>query len=439
MYVLLAGLSHLTAPVEVREKCAFSEKQLENAYKQLADYEAIEGLVILSTCNRTELYATARDIQTGQALLKDFLISYSGLSAEQYQQYMYQPNCYDAIAHLFRVSSGLDSMILGETQILGQVKDAYEAAQNYNAADSVLNALFQKALYVGKKVRTDTRIDQHPVSVSYAAVDLAEQQLGCLQDKTVLVVGAGETGKLTTRYLMSNGVHSVIVSNRSYEKALEMAAVFEGRAIGFDQIAAEMINADIVISCTAANRCVIREDNCGEVLRARQGRRMIFIDIAVPRDVDANLRHIDGVTIYDIDDLQDFVNTSYQERCSAARIAEGIIAAQLEEFNQWLATLYVIPVIAALKNTVETIKQTELKRAFNRLGKISERDQIIIQNMTNSIVNQILRSPVLKMKEMAVSNQGHLYAEVVKKLFALEVDNEEEEYNASSKVGNPGQ
>lgn len=439
MYVLLAGLSHLTAPVEIREKCTFSEKQLENTYKQLTEYGDIEGLVILSTCNRTELYATTRDIQTGQDLLREFLISYSGLSEEEYRKYMYQPNCYDAIAHLFRVSSGLDSMILGETQILGQVKDAYEAARKYNGADSVLNALFQKALYVGKKVRTDTRIDQHPVSVSYAAVDLAEQQLGCLQDKTVLVVGAGETGKLTTRYLMSGGVHSVIVSNRSYEKALEMAAIFEGRAVYFDQIAAEMINADIVISCTAASHRVIREDNCGDVLKARQGRRIIFIDIAVPRDVDANLRHIDGVKIYDIDDLKDFVNTSYQERRSAACEAEKIIAAQLEEFNQWLATLYVIPVIAALKNNAETIKQTELKRAFNRLGKISERDQIIIQNMASSIVNQMLRSPVLKMKEMAVGNQGHLYAEVVKKLCELDVDSEEEEYNASSKVGNPGQ
>jgi len=439
MYVLLAGLSHLTAPVEIREKCAFSEKQLENAYKQLAEYEDIEGLVILSTCNRTELYATTRNIQIGQEVLKVFLLSYSGLSEDQYRQHMYQTNCYDAIAHLFRVSSGLDSMILGETQILGQVKDGYEAARKYNASDSVLNALFQKALYVGKKVRTDTKIDQHPVSVSYAAVDLAQQQLGCLQDKTVLVVGAGETGKLTTRYLISNGIHSVIVSNRSYEKALEMATVFEGRAIRFDQIAAEMINADIVISCTAADHCVIREDNCGDVLRARQGRPIIFIDIAVPRDVDANLRHTDGVTIYDIDDLQDFVNTNYQERRIAARAAEEIIIEQMEEFNQWLATLYVVPVIAALKDTTEKIKQTELKKAFSRLGKISERDQIIIQNMAGSIVNQILRSPVLKMKEMAASNQGHLYAEVVKKLFELEVNSEEEEYNASSKVGNSGQ
>ncbi|HWQ76770.1 MAG TPA: glutamyl-tRNA reductase [Syntrophomonas sp.] len=439
MYVLLAGLSHRTAPVEIREKCAFGEKHLEAAYKQLTAGDEIEGLVILSTCNRTELYATTRDIPSGQKVLKDFLLDYSGLSEEQYRIYMYQPNCYDAIAHLFKVSSGLDSMILGETQILGQVKHAFQTAQDYGASDVVLNALFQKALYVGKKVRTDTRIDQHPVSVSYAAVDLAGRQLGCLQNKTVLVVGAGETGQLTTRYLIDNGIHSVIVSNRSFAKAQEMAAVFEGRAIRFDQITEAICNADIVISCTAANHCVITEENCGEGLRARQGRPIIIIDIAVPRDVETELQQIDGVTIYDIDDLQDFINVSYQERRAAATSAEDIIAAEMDEFNQWLATLYVVPVITALKRNGEMIKQAELKRAFNRLGKMSEHDQIIIQKMAGSIVNQLLRSPVLNLKEMAVSNQGHLYAEVANKLFDLDVDCEAEENNASYKIGDPGQ
>lgn len=439
MYVLLAGLNHSTAPVEIRERFAFTDLELEDAYRQFKTCDAVEGIVIISTCNRTELYATARNIEEGQALLKSFLMEYSGLSEEEFRKYCYQPNCYDAIAHLFRVSSGLNSMILGETQILGQVKDAYQKAQEQNASDTVLNSLFQKALYVGKKVRTDTKIDQHPVSVSYAAVDLAQGRLGLLQDKTVLVVGAGETGELTTRYLMENGVHSVIVSNRSYEKAVQMAALFEGRAVRFDQLAQEMQHADIVISCTAANHCVIREDNCGDILRQRQGRNIIFIDIAVPRDVEASLSHIDGVFVYDIDDLQDVINASYQERRQAARQAEAIITDQLEEFNQWLATLYVIPVITSLKSFGETIKQNELKRAFNRLGKVSEREQMIIQNMASSIVNQLLRYPVLNMKEMAVSNQGHLYAEVVKKLFELQLDHEKEEYYASFEVGNPGQ
>lgn len=439
MYVLLAGLSHQTAPVEIREKFAFTEPELRDAYRHFSTCDSIEGIVILNTCNRTELYATARNIEAGQEKLKSFLIEYSGLSETEYERYAYHPNCYDAIAHLFRVSSGLDSMILGETQILGQVKESYQKAQEYNGADLVLNSLFQKALYVGKKVRTDTRIDQHPVSVSYAAVDLAQDKLGELYDKTVLVVGAGETGELTTRYLMQNGVHSVIVSNRSFAKAEEMAAEFEGRAVRFEKLAEEMQNADIVISCTAANHCVIRDDNCGEILRSRLGRKIIFIDIAVPRDVETSLSQIDGVFVYDIDDLQDVVNSSYRERVSAARQAETIIAEQLKDFNQWMATLYVVPVISALKNFGENIKQNELKRAFNQLGKVSEKEQIVLQNMANSIVNQLLRLPVINMKEMAVSNQGHLYAEVVKKLFELQLDNEKEDYYASFEAGNPGQ
>lgn len=437
MYVLLTGLNHQTAPIEIREKFAFAPGEMEQVYNGLKSDE-VEGLVILNTCNRTELYATARDIEAGQEHLKSFLISYSGLSAEEVDRYIYQPNCYAAINHLFRVSSGLDSMILGETQVLGQVKDAYQKAQELKASDGVLNSLFQKAIYVGKKVRTDTAIDQHPVSVSYAAVELAKKILGSLEDKTVLVVGAGEIGELTTRYLLQNGVHSVIVSNRSYEKAVEMAGSLNGRAVRFDSLGEELANADIVISCTAASHYVIREDNCREILLARQGRRIIFIDIAVPRDVDPALQNINGVYIYDIDDLQGVINSNFGARQRAATMANDIIAEQLVEFNEWLASLYVVPVISALKKHGESIKQNELKKAFNKLGKVSERERDIITALANSVVNQLLHYPVVNLKEMAVSNQGHLYAEVVKKLFGLQLADEEQERYASTKAGNQG-
>lgn len=437
MYVLLTGLNHQTAPIEIREKFAFAPGEMEQVYNGLKSDE-VEGLVILNTCNRTELYATARDIEAGQEHLKSFLISYSGLSAEEVDRYIYQPNCYAAINHLFRVSSGLDSMILGETQVLGQVKDAYQKAQELKASDGVLNSLFQKAIYVGKKVRTDTAIDQHPVSVSYAAVELAKKILGSLEDKTVLVVGAGEIGELTTRYLLQNGVHSVIVSNRSYEKAVEMAGSLKGRAVRFDSLGEELANADIVISCTAASHYVIREDNCREILLARQGRRIIFIDIAVPRDVDPALQNINGVYIYDIDDLQGVINSNFGARQRAATMANDIIAEQLVEFNEWLASLYVVPVISALKKHGESIKQNELKKAFNKLGKVSERERDIITALANSVVNQLLHYPVVNLKEMAVSNQGHLYAEVVKKLFGLQLADEEQERYASTKAGNQG-
>ncbi len=435
MYVLLTGINHQTAPVEIREKFAFASNELAGLYDRIKEAE-VEGVVILNTCNRTELYATARDIEAGQKHLKEFLLDYSGLSAEEIDKYVYQPNCYAAINHLFKVSSGLDSMILGETQVLGQVKEAYQKAQELKASDGVLNSLFQKAIYVGKKVRTETAIDQHPVSVSYAAVELAKKVLGPLADKTVLVVGAGEIGDLTTKYLLQNGVHSVIVSNRSYDKAVEIAESLNGRAIRFDALGEELKVADIVISCTAANHYVIREDNSRAALLARNGRSIMFIDIAVPRDIDPALRAIAGVYLYDIDDLRGVVHSNFSARQQAANMANDIIAEQLVEFNEWLASLYVVPVIAALKNHGETIKQNELKKAFNKLGKVSERERDIISALANSVVNQLLHFPVVNLKEMAVSNQGHLYAEIVKKLFGLHLPDEEQVEYAEIKAGN---
>ena len=243
-------------------------------------------------------------------------------------------------------------------------------------------------------------------------------------------------GELTAKYLVLNGVHAVIVSNRSYEKAVEMAAKLNGQAIKFGHLAEELKNADIVISCTAANHYVIREDKCSEALRARQGKSIILIDIAVPRDIDPALSTIDGVHLYDIDDLQGVINVNFIARHQAAHQADDIIDEQLAEFNEWMASLYVVPVIAALKKHGEIIKQNELQKTFNKLGGISPREQKIITTLAHSIVNQLLHYPVVNLKEMAVSNQGHLYAEVVKKLFNLQLPGEEQDGNETIKVGN---
>lgn len=436
MYVLLAGLNHRTAPVEVRERFSICGADLERAYQDLKNRKDIESAVILTTCNRTEVYAAARDIQKGMRALEGFLAAYAKMENDLLRNYLYQPNCYDAILHLFRVASGLDSMILGEPQIIGQVKEAHQKAMEAGASDGVLNALFQKAIYVGKKVRTDTAIDRHQFSVSHAAVELAKNILGNLEAKTVMVIGAGEMSELTTKYLMLNGVNSVIVSNRSYEKAVSMAENFNGRAIKFEELAGELSKADIVISCTAASHYVIREDNCRQVLEYRNGRKIIMIDIAVPRDIDPVLKEIPGVFVYDIDKLQNVVDANYLERQKAVMEADRIIMDEIAKFNEWLAGLYVIPVITALKNQGEIIKQNEIKRACNRLGLVSEREQKIIGSMATSIVNQLLHFPIVNLKEMAASNQGHLYAEIVKKLFALQIDNKEFEKYEKFEIGN---
>ncbi|HAA09265.1 MAG: glutamyl-tRNA reductase [Syntrophomonadaceae bacterium] len=425
MYVLVAGVNHKTAPVEIREKFSISGPALQEAYASLSKCSGVEGTVILHTCNRTEIYATTRNIEAGTKDLENFLRGYSGLGYHELKKYLYQPNCYDAISHIFKVSSGLDSMVLGENQILGQVKEAYLEAIETGASDGVLNALFQKAIYVGKRVRTETELDKYPTSISAAAVELARRSLGDLQDKTVMVVGAGEMSELATRYLMHNGVRSVIVSNRSYDKALSLADSLQGRAIRLDDLPGELPQTDIVISCTAAAHYVINTENCDDSLRKRQGRPIILIDIAVPRDIDPALGNIPGVHLYDIDDLQGVVDANYLERQRASRQAEKIIAEELEKFNQWLGTLYVVPVITALKSQAEAIKMQELNKAMNRLGKISAHQQKVLGSMANSIVNQLLHRPVVTLKEMAVSNDGHLYAEVVKKLFDLEIEHEE--------------
>ncbi|MGS0764141.1 glutamyl-tRNA reductase [Syntrophomonas curvata] len=438
MYVLLAGLNHRTAPVSIRERFAFCGTSLDHAYAYFKDQAEIEGTVILATCNRTEIYATSRDIESGMKVLRQFMSGYSGMTNQELEQYLYQPNCYQAISHLFRVTAGLDSMILGEAQILGQVKDAYQASVQAHASDGVLNSLFLKAIYIGKKVRTETRIDQRPLSVPFTAVELARQILGDLQGKTVMVIGAGEMSELTTQCLMENGIRTVIVSNRSYDKALAMASAFNGRAVRFDLLASELNEADIVISCTAASHYVVREDNCRPVLQARQGRKIIMIDIAVPRDIDPGLKDIDGVFMYDIDDLQNVVDANHLEKQKSIRQAERIIAAEISGFNQWLDSLYVVPVIKALKARGEDIKQKELRRAFNRLGKISEQEERVISSMANTIINQLLHSPMINLKEMAGSSQGHLYAEVVKNLFGLQIDVEELNKYGTSDIGEQG-
>ncbi len=427
MYILMAGLSHKTAPIEIREKFAISNKKIVEAYEYLVADPIIEGVVILDTCNRTEIYTTSRDLEAGTEMLKNFFVEFLEIDLDMVKNYIYLPSCYETIHHLFNVASGIDSMILGETQILGQVKDAINQAMELGYSDGVLNTLFQRSIYVGRKVRNETGIDSNPISVSYAAVELARNIFGSLQDKTVMVVGAGEMSELATKYLMQNGVNSVIVSNRSFEKALQMAASFNGRAVKFDKLADELQRADIVISCTAANHYVIRRDNCQAILKNRNGSQIILIDIAVPRDVDPSLQEIAGVNIYDIDDLQNVVDANYFARRKAAQAANTIIQEEITKFNEWLGSLYVVPIITALKEKGERIKEQELQRALNRLGKVNEHEMKVISSMANSVVNQLLHSPVLMLKEMANSNNGHLYAEVLKDLFTLEVEDTYEE------------
>lgn len=421
MLIAVVGLNHRTAPVEVREKLSFPGHTLKGALRRLKSYPVIEGCIILSTCNRTEIYAATLEMDEGINAIWDFLSRWSGVNKSEIKNFTYCHTLYDMIRHTFRVASGLDSMLLGETQILGQLRSAYLDAVEYEATNRVINTLFQLALTVGKRVRTETGIDRNAVSISYAAVELAKQHLGDLNTRQVLIVGAGKMSELTARHLVDNGISGVIVSNRSFERAEALAAQFGGRAVNFDELYKYMESADIVISCTAASHNVIKAEEMQQVMDKRKGRKIFMIDIAVPRDIETKVGELAGVTLYDIDDLKSVVDHNLTERRHAANKAELIIEEELEKFMKWHGTQFVIPTVTTLKNWGEDIKQKELQRALNRLGELSEHDQKVVSSLANSIVNQILHVPINQLKKYALTVEGHLYTEIMQNLFELDV------------------
>ncbi|MDK2986027.1 MAG: glutamyl-tRNA reductase [Clostridia bacterium] len=422
MYVLLVGLNHKTAPVEVREKMTFTKGQLPAALKKLSEKEHIEGCAILSTCNRTEVYATAKDAEKGLSDMKEFIKSDCNLSPLEMREHMYTKTLYEAVRHLFYVASGLDSMILGESQILGQVKDAYEVALQIGSTNGVLNTFFQHAITVGKKVRSETAIDQNPVSVSYVAVELAKQFFKDLSKHKVLVIGAGEMSILTAKHLVANGVETVMVSNRSFDKAKQLAEQFGGEAVSFSELFERMVETDIVISATGARHYIIYPENIGAVMEARKGKSLFMIDIAVPRDIHPAVKDMEGVKLHDIDELRYVVDKNLEQRKEAAMAAEEIIDAEINDFFKWLGSLFVVPTIVALRDKAEKIKQSELNRAFNRLAPLTDREKKVIGSMANSIVKQLLHDPIINLKKYANTSQGHLYSEILQNLFDLEVE-----------------
>ncbi|MDK2824090.1 MAG: glutamyl-tRNA reductase [Clostridia bacterium] len=425
MFVIVLGLNHKTAPVEIREKISMSKPQMKNKARELSNLDGVEGIVILSTCNRTEFYIATKDVKLGKKSLINFVANYGNCPVPTLERFIYLKECRNAVHHLFRVASGLDSMILGETQILGQVQDAYEYALEYKLSNNVLNTLFQNAISVGKRVRTETQIDRHAVSVSSAAVELAKQIFGNLNGCCVLILGAGETSELTARHLVANGVSTVIVANRTFERACKLAQEFGGNAIRLDDFPEHLITADIIISCTAAPKYIVEAKDLLPVLEKRKGRHILFIDIAVPRDINPDVLQLDNVSLYDVDDLQNVVQQNIEERKKEAVKAELIINDELNKFFKWLDSLFVIPTIVALKEKGNYIKKKELERTLRKLNYLSEKEKRIIESLANGIINQLLHNPISNLKEYAHGQKGAVYAEAIQKLFDLDKNGQE--------------
>lgn len=421
MFPVIVGLNHRTAPVEIREKVSFHHSEITSALHELKSYPALQGVVLLNTCNRLEIYAATTEIEAGINSIKEFLALHANLEEKELFQYLYVHTLYDSVRHLFRVVAGLDSMIMGETQILGQVAYAYEKACEAVVTNKVINVFFQTALTVGKRVRTETQIDQHPTSISYTAVELAKQTFGELKGRSILILGAGEMSALAAKHLVANGASAVMVSNRSYERAKALATEFSGKAIRFDNLDESLAEADIVISATAAANFVIMPQRIRQVMKSRKGRLLLFIDVAVPRDIHPEVATIEGVKLFDIDDLRGVVDTHQKAREQAGLQAERIIEEEMTQFLKWHNSLDAIPTIIALQRRGEEVKNVMLSHALDKLGDLNPKQEKVIRSMANSIVTHLLHAPITNLKEAANSNQGHLYTEILQNLFNLDV------------------
>jgi glutamyl-tRNA reductase len=418
MHIVLVGLNHKTAPVEIREKLSFKKSEMEEALGRLKSHEIIREGVILSTCNRVEVYAVAQSEDLGAAWIKEFL-SRTGpqLPTEQLSTYLYVYTADDAIRHLFRVASGLDSMVVGEPQILRQVKEAFDDALLCSGTGAVLNKLFKKAISVAKRVRTETGISENAVSISYAAVELAKKIFGHLHDKVVLLLGAGEMAELAAGYLAESGAREVMVSTRNFERGAKLAGRFNGRAIRFESFLEEMVHSDIVLCSTGASSFLIRYEDVHRLIQTRKNRPIFLIDISVPRNIDPEVNGIDNVFLYDIDDLESVVKANLRARQQEAEKAEEIIGEEVKVFTRWVRTLDVVPTIVALREKVEQIRKGELDRVLSRIGPLDEEKARMIEALTTAIVNKIIHFPMVALKD---ESNGGGDAEVVRRLFDLE-------------------
>jgi len=418
--VVVAGISHKTAPLELRERLALDEETAVRLARELLDTGVACEAVALSTCNRTELYLYARDSLAARQAALAHMASHAGVDPGELEPSMYSHSGDGAIAHLFRVTASLDSMVVGEAQIVAQMKAAYQQAYEGGCTSVVFNRLFRHALEVGKRVRTETAIGERPVSVSSAAVELALQVFGKLRGRTVLIVGAGETSELTATHLRSRGVEDMLVTTRTLAGAEDLARRVGGRAVAIEDLEEHLVKADIVISSTSAPHYIIRREHVERALKRRRHRPVFFIDIAVPRDLDPEIDRVRNAYLYDLDDLRHVVDQNCHERKKEARHAERIVEQELTSINDWLRSLEVVPTIATLREAVEQIRQSELERLGGRISGLDEEQRAQVEMLTTSIVNKILHIPTVALKEVAGRDQCYVYVDAVRKLFDLD-------------------
>ncbi len=417
--ILVVGLNHRTAPVEVREQLAFSPKLLNGSLQELVTLPSVDEGVILSTCNRVEVVAVARDGGTGFDEIGDFLRQQPGVRVHPTEDQLYQHARKSAVRHVFRVASSLDSMVVGEPQILGQLKEYYAIAQQAGTVGSILHRLFHRSFSVAKRVRQGTGIANRPVSVGSVAVDLAKRIFDRLEEKTVMVIGSGVMGESLVRHLVENGVGSLMITNRTFEKAVELAGRFEASPIRFEDYARYLKLADVVIGSVESEEALITRETAAEVLRERKQDNMFLIDLGVPRNFDPLINDLDNVYLYHIDDLTGVARENLKGRESEADKGELIVDQEVETFYRWFASLDRVPTIVALKRKFEEIREGELRKSLeSNLKDVSERERKAIEDLTAAMINKILHGPLTRLKGRPEEDAA--YHDTVRALFDLD-------------------
>jgi len=401
MHILKVGINYKTAPVEIREKLTFSDESLQEAMSELKDRKSILEDVIISTCNRTEIYAVVDQLHTGRYYIKTFLADWFDMDKEEFSTYLQITEDDGAIEHLLRVATGLDSMVLGETQILGQVKDSFLTAQKKGVTGTIFNELFKQAVTFGKRAHKETAIGEHAVSISYAAVELAKKLFGGLKDKKVAIVGAGKMGELAIKNLKGSGVNELTVVNRTFAKAETLAEHFEAKAASMEQLQDILENTDILITSTGSKSFVLTHEMMKSAQPNRNGKKLFLVDIAVPRNIDPEISKLKGVYLYDIDDLQGIIDDNLETRKQAAEGIELQIEEEIVAFKEWLRTLGVVPVISALREKALSIQSETMKSIERKIPDLTLREKKVLNKHTKSIINQLLKEPITQAKELA--------------------------------------
>ncbi len=403
MGIIVVGLRHKSAPIEVREKLNFPESTLPDALRKLMTYEGIRECLIVSTCNRVEIYASVSESATGIDRIKRFISDYHNLSRDVLEKSLYVYPDAQGVRHTFRVASSLDSMVLGEAQILGQLKDAFDIALKTKTTSTILNKLIKKSISVAKRVRTETKLAEGAVSISSAAVELAKKIFGTLEGKHVMLLGAGEMAELAAQHLLGNGVKNIMVANRTFERAEELAKEFNGDAIRFEHFPDALVMVDILICATGASHYVVGRDMVSRALKERRNKPIFMIDISNPRNIDPEVDKVDNVYLYDIDDLQSKVDVNAEGRAKEAEKAEELVTLEVETYLQWERGLDAVPTIVDLREKVEDVRKRELDKTLASMSDLSEDQKRAMDIMSQAIVNKLLHAPLVVLKQAAAA------------------------------------